>query len=827
MAPGGSGVRVLIQDLRYGLRMLVRNPGFAVVAVIALALGIGANTAIFSVVNGVLLQPLPYHDPDRLVRVYETSPGFQTMSVACPNYFDWRDQSRSFSGMAGIRWEDYDVTGGGQPEHLNGKMVSADFFRVMGIRPVLGRDFDPRTDRLGNAPVVLISGGLWSRRFGSNPGVLGSQLRMNGQSYTIVGVVPADFQIEGKADVYTVLEQWDSFLIRTREMHPGMFVVGRLKSGVSQGQAESEMMAIAARLAEAYPKSNAGHGVSIRPLTSTIVGDVRPTLLVLLGAVGFVLLIACANVANLLLARFAGRQKEIAIRAAIGAGRGRVVRQLLTESVVLALAGGVAGLAIARWGTRAMVAAVPGGLPRMENIAVDGWVLAFTLGVSLVTGIVFGLAPALQVSTTDLHGTLKEGGRGSSAGHKRLRNLLVVSEVACALVLLAGAGLMLRTVWSLSHVNPGFDPDHVLTFSVGLSPDNMSSNDRILQSMSETLDRLGSVPGVKSVATTSLMPLGGSDSEIPFYVHGRPRPTSQGDMSWALLYVTSPGYLKTMGIPLLRGRFLGPRDMRRGSHVVVIDEVMARTYFPNEDPLGKAIVVADMSGALGPEASIPMEIVGVVGHVAHWGLDRDATARVRSEIYVPLSEVPPPFVKPTAAGSTFVVRAGVNAAAVLPAVRGALLEAGGDQPVYGVRTMDEIVSASIAGRRFSMLLLSVFAGLALLLAAVGIYGVISYTVAQRTREIGIRMVLGASQADVLKAVAGQGMLPVLAGVAIGLAAAFGLTRLMAGMLYGVSAGDPMTLIGVAVVLVAVALVATLVPARRAVKVAPVVALRYE
>jgi predicted permease len=818
----------LIQDLRYGSRGLAKNPGFAAVAVIALALGIGANTAIFSVVNGVLLRPLPYRDPDRLMRLSERSPDFGTMSVACPNFWDWKDQNRSFRGLASFRWEDYDVTGGGKAEHLSGKMVSADFFRVLGINPVLGRDFDPRADRLGASPVVLIGGGLWSRRFGSNPAVLGSQLTLNGRSYTIAGVVPAGFQLEGKADVYTLLEQWDDLLLaRSREMHPGMYVVGRLKPGVTEAQAQSEMTAIAARLAEAYPKANSKHGVNVAPLAGVIVGNVRPTLLVLLGAVAFVLLIACANVANLLLARSAGRQKEIAIRSAIGAGRGRVVRQLLTESVVLALAGGLAGLAIARWGTQAVLAAVPGGLPRMENIGVDGWVLAFTLGVSLLTGIVFGLAPALQVSATDLHETLKEGSRGSTAGHRRLRDLLVVSEVAAALVLLAGAGLMLRTIRSLGGVNPGFDPRHVVTFSVGLSPASTSSSGRILQTFEQTVDRIHNVPGVMSAAVSTLIPLGGSDNEIPFYVNGRPRPTSQGDMLWALLYATGPGYLKAMDIPLLRGRYIGPQDMHRGSHVVVIDDVMARTVFPNEDPLGKSIVVADLSGDLGPEMSVPMEIVGVVGHVSQWGLDSDATARVRSQLYLPLSQIPDQFMKGMAASSTFVVRTGVDPLAMLPALRGAVLQAGNDQPVYGVRTMDQIVSASIADRRFSMLLLGIFAGLALLLAAVGIYGVISYTVAQRTREIGIRMVLGAGQADVLKVVVTQAMLPVLAGIAIGLAASFGLTRLMAGMLYGVNAGDPVTFIGVALVLAAVALVATLVPARRATRVAPVVALRYE
>ena len=819
---------VLMQDLRYGMRMLRRNRGFAAVAVAALALGIGANTAIFSVVNGVLLHPLPYRDPDRLMRLSESSPDFATMSVACPNFVDWRERNRSFSGLASVRWEDYDITGGGQPEHVDGKMVSADFFRVLGIHPVLGRDFDAQADRVGSAPVALLGGGLWSRRFGSNPAVLGSQITLTGRGYTIVGIVPAGFEFEGRADVYTLLEQWDDFVARAREMHPGMYVVGRLKPGVTRGQAQSEMTAIAARLAEAYPKSNAKHGVNVTPLESVIVGDCRSTLMVLLGAVAFVLLIACANVANLLLARFTGRQKEIAIRAAIGAGRGRVIRQLLTESVLLALAGGAAGLAIAAWGTRAVLAAAPGGLPRMNEIGVDGPVLAFTLGVSLFTGIVFGLAPALNAAAKDLHETLKEGSRGVSAGHRRLRSLLVVSEVAAAMVLLAGAGLMLRTVWSLFRLNPGFDPGHVLTFQVSQSPANATASDeRILQTVQQTVDRIQSVPGVKSAGITSMIPLGGNDNEMPFYVNGRPRPASQGDMLWALLYTTDPGYQKTMGIPLLRGRYIGRQDMHRGAHVAVIDEVLARTVFPREDPLGKSIMIGDVSGSLGPEAAAPMEVVGVVGHVSHWGLDRDTGAKVRNQLYLPVSQIPEQFLKGMVGSSVFVVRTGGDPLSALAAVRGAVVGTGNDQPVYGARTMSAVVSASIADRRFSMLLLGIFGGLALLLAAVGIYGVISYNVALRTREIGIRMALGAGQSDVLKAVVGQGMLPVLAGLAIGLALAFGLTRLMAGMLFGVRAGDPTTFLGVAGVLAAVAFLATWLPARRAVRVAPSAALRCQ
>lgn len=443
---------IFLNDVRYALRSLAHDPGFTSIAVLALALGIGANTAIFSVVNGVLLQPLPYQEPARLVQLSERSPDFSTMSVAYLNFTDWRDQNRCFSSMAAIRWEDYDVTGGGRPEHLSGRMVSAEFFRVLGIHPELGRDFDSSEDRPGTTPVAIISGGLWNRRFGSDPGVIGRKLKLNGADYTIVGVTPSDFAYQGKYDIYTLIGQWDDVLIRSREMHPGIYVVARLKPGMELSRAQSEMTAIAARLAAAYPKSNARHGINVKPLASVIVGDVGSTLLVLLGDVGFVLLIACANVANLLLARSTGRRKEMAIRSAMGASRGRVILQLLTESVVLSLVGGAVGLALAAWGSKAVLAAVPGGLPRMDKVAVDGWVLAFTAGVSLVTGVLFGLAPALQSSVTDVHETLKEGSRGSSAGPHRLRSLLVVSEVSAALILLIGAGLMLRTKIGRAHV---------------------------------------------------------------------------------------------------------------------------------------------------------------------------------------------------------------------------------------------------------------------------------------------------------------------------------------------------------------------------------------
>jgi predicted permease len=812
-------------DIRYALRSLVHTPGFTSVAVLALALGIGANTALFSVVNGVLLQPLPYLDPSRLVQLSERSPDFNTMSVAYLNFKDWRDRNSSFSSMAAIRWEDYDVSGGGQPEHLSGRMVSGEFFRVLGIHPVLGRDFDPDEDRLGTSLVAIISGGLWSRRFGSDPGMIGRKLQLNGEDYTIIGVAPADFEFQGKYDIYTLMGQWESVLLRSREMHPGIYVVARLKPGVGRSRAQSEMTAIANRLAGEYPKSNARHGINVKPLAGVIVGDIGPTLLVLLGAVGFVLLIACANVANLLLARSTGRRKEIAIRAAMGAGRARLVRQLLTESLVLSLAGGSLGLAVAAWGTKAVVAAVPGGLPRMDGIAMNGWVLAFTLGVSLITGLLFGMAPALENSLGSVHETLKEAGRGSTAGPHRVRSLLVVSEVSAALVLLIGAGLMLRTMRQLASVNPGFDPARVLTFSVGLSPADTASSDAILQSFDRTLAGIRAVPGVASASVSTLIPLAGSDDELPFYVHGRPRPASQGDMNWALVYATGPDYLQSMGIPLLRGRYIAPRDSRRAATVVVIDEVLARSLFANEDPVGKSLAIPNMGVEFGPELS--MEIVGVVGHVHHWGLDTDATARVRNQIYVPMAQIPEPFMKTIATGSHFVVRAAADPLAVAPALRRAVANTGSQQPVYSVRSMSGIVSSSMAGRRFSMLLLGIFAVLALALAVVGIYGVISYSVAQRTHEIGIRMALGATPGGVLREVVTQSMHPVMAGVVIGLAASFGLTRLMTHMLYGVKSSDPATFCAVALVLTGVALAASILPACRATRIDPTRALHQE
>jgi predicted permease len=816
----------LLQDLRYGLRILASNAGFTIVAVLTLALGIGANTAIFSVINGVLLQPLPYVDPSRLVILGEKTPEFDTMSVSYPNFLDWQRESRSFESLGAHRWTAYDLTGSGTPEHLDGKMVSSGFFSILGITPILGRDFAAREDHVGANRVALISEGLWKRRFEAGSSVIGKPITLSGQSYIVIGVIPADFRFLGTADVYTLLGQWDDVLARSREAHPGLRAVGRLKPGVTGEQAQADMTNVAARLAQAYPKSNAQHGVTVRPLAQEIVGDVRPALLVLLGAVAFVLLIACANVANLLLARSTARRREMAIRAAIGASPGRLVRQLLTECVLLALAGGALGLLLARWGTQAVVAATPGGLPRMENIGMDGWVLALTLVVSVATGVIFGLAPALQISRLDLHTTLQEGSRGSTGGQHGLRAVLVVAEVAASLVLLIGAGLMLKTMWQLSRVSPGLNPRNLLTFSVGLGPANRGTPDRIRNTYRQLAESIRALPGVEAAGMGDDVPLTGSDSELPFWVSGRPRPSSQSQMLWALDYDVTPGYFRAMGIPLLQGRFISDADDKAAAPVVVIDELMAKGLFPGQDPVGQGIRIAVPEG-FGPGLNQPLTIVGVVDHVKHFGLATDAESKIQYQVYLPFAQLPDQIMPLAAPWMTMMVRTTVDPLSLLSAVRRRVSEGGGDQPVFGVKTMEQIVSDSVAGQRFSMLLLGVFAGLALVLAAVGMYGVISYTATQRTHEIGIRMALGAERTDVLKLVVGDGLRLSLIGVGAGLAAALGLTRLMSSMLYGVRPTDFATFAAVPLLLAGVAILASYVPARRATKVDPMAALRHE
>jgi predicted permease len=811
------------QDIRYGLRILAKSPGFTAVAVITLALGIGANTAIFSVVNGVLLNPLPFSEPDRLVALYSRTPDSPRWSISYPNLLDWVRDNRSFSALAGYRMDDFNLTGIGEPERLPAEMVSASFFPLLGVKPVIGGLFRPEEDLVGAAPVVLISGGLWKRKFGSSPDVLGTSVTLNGTAYTIIGVIPADFHYTGNnfrpSDAYVPIGQWNDLTFRDRRTGMGMNAVGRLKPGVSFEQATADMDALGRHLAEEYPEANKGMGITLVPLKQNAVGNIQPFLLVLLAAVGFVLLIACVNVANLLLARSTARAHEFAIRSALGAGRGRMVRQLLTESLLLALTGGGLGLALASWGLQGALKVLPEALPRAEEVRLDGRVLLFTLAASVLAGIMFGLAPALKNSQSDLHGTLREGGRGLSGARHRAQSTFVVVEMALAVVLLAGAGLMIRSLTRLWKVDPGFDPHNVLTFRLAVPFSPSTTPDAARATWRQLQGQLTAVPGIQSASlTVAAMPMAG-DSEVPFWLEGQPKPPSQAEMKQAIFYIVQPDYLKVMGIPLQRGRFLSSTDNKHSPFVTVIDERFRMLHFGNQDPIGKRINFDILN--------IAAEIVGVVGHVKQWGLDTDATSSMQAQCYFQMSQIPDQFVPMMAGFTGIILRTAASPLAQVGTIRGALNQTGNQQVMYNVQTMDEIISTSLAARRFSMILLGIFAALALVMSCVGIYGVISYLASQRTHEIGIRMALGAERRDVLWMVLGDGAKMALVGVAIGLVAALGLTRLMANMLFGVTAHDPLTFAGVAGLLTLVALAACYIPARRATKVDPMVALRYE
>ena len=813
-------MNTLLQDIRYGIRTLAKTPGFTAIAILTLALGIGANSALFSVVNGVLLNPLPYPEPDKLISVYANTSSFGHSSITYLNFLDWQKNNRSFSEIAARRGESPVLTGVGEGEQLRGVMISSNFFAVMGVEPIAGRTFRPEEDKVGAAPVAIIGAGLWARKFGSAPDIIGKPITLTGKSYVVIGIMPASFSLyEHPSDVYMPIGQWDDPTFRDRKVSFGTRAYGRLKPGVTIQQAQADMDLVARNLASAYPEADKGIGVALVPLKKDMIGDIQPILLVLLGAVGFVLLIACANVANLLLARSTGRTREFAIRSALGAGRARVIRQLLTESVLLAIAGGGLGLLVAYSGTKAVLRTLPQALPRAHEVGLDLRVVLFTLGISLLVGMLFGLAPALKLSRSGVSETLKEGGRGSSGARHKTQSTFVAIELALALVLLVGAGLMIRSLTALWNVNPGFNPHNVLTFDVTLPPgleQNPSGLRSVLRQMHGVLT---AVPGVQAVSMQGgSLPMSG-DSELPFWKEGQPKPASQEEMTEALFYLVEPDYLKAMGTPLLRGRFFTEQENERAPAVVVIDEVFARKYYPNEDPIGKRINIAILD-------SQP-EIIGIAGHVKHWGLDSDATATIQAQIYLPFMQIPDRLMPLVARGIGLVARTQGPPGDVVPVIRATMAKLNSNEVIYGVNTMDEIVADSLADRRFSMILLGVFAALALVLSSIGIYGVISYLVGQRTHEIGIRMALGAQQSDVMKLVIGQGMRMALIGVGIGLAAAIGLTRLMSKMLFSVSATDPITLIGVSALLTIVALLACYIPARRAMRTDPIVALRYD
>jgi predicted permease len=813
-------VETLLEDLRYGLRVLAKSPGFTAIAILTLALGIGANTALFSVVNGVLLNPLAYPHSGQLVALYGKTTGIDQAPISYLNFLDWQRDTQTFSSMAIYRNQDYNFIGTGEAERLSGYMISADFFSTLGVRPILGRTFRPDDDHPGAAPVVMLGGGFWKRKFGSSLEIIGKPIILNGTSYTIVGVIPAGFTFYGHdRDVYTPIGQWTDASFRDRRVDVSAHGVGRLKPGVTLSQAKADMDGIAKNLAVAYPEADKAVGITLVSLKEDMVGNVQPFLIVLLAAVGFLLLIACANVANLLLARSMGRSREFAIRAALGANHMRVIRQLLTESVLLAGLGGALGLLLAFWGTKAELGAFPGALPRANEVSLDSRVLLFTMALSLFAGIVFGLAPALKTSRVNLQGILKESGRGLSGARHRLQGVFVAVEIALALVLLVGAGLMVRSLAALWRVNPGFNPSHAMTFSLSLPATSTTSSAETRAHLRHFDDKMHNIPGVQAVSVT----LGSRpmihNSSLPFWIEGQPKPANLQEMPQAMFYLVESGFEQAMGVTLERGRFITPQDDERAPVVVDIDDVFARTYFPHENPIGKRINLAGFN--------VQAEIVGVVGHVKQWGLDADAKSAIEAQFDYPFMQLPEKLMPLAADSVAVVLRTEGDPTAVMASVRRAVEEIDPGEVVYNVQTMDEVVSNSFAARRLSMILLGVFAALALVLACIGIYGVISYLVGQRTHEIGVRMALGAQRSDVLRLVIGHGAKMALIGVATGIGASVGLTRLMANQLFGVSAHDPLTFAGVAMLLILVAVAACYIPARRAMRVDPIIALRCE
>ena len=816
-------LETLWQDVRYGLRQLRRNPGFTAVAVLTLALGIGANTAIFSVVDGVLLAPLPYAQPNRLVAIWELNLHYGWhVWISYLNFRDWQRGARAFQTMPAYYIESHDLTSPGPPQHVEGNGISSGFFATLGVKLALGREFTPAEDRHGGAPVAIISDRLWQNRFHGSPRVLGKLVTLDGVDYSVVGVLPADFQLFGHPDVYTPLGQADPVVLKDRGTHDDMLAIGWLRPGVSLARAQAEMSVIQNHLDRLYPKSDQGLGAAVVPLKNELVGDVRGTMLLLLGAVGLVLLIACSNVANLLLARAAARAREFAIRSAIGASRARVARQLLTESVLLSLAGAGLGLLIAGWGVKPVLAAVPGNLPRGDDIHLNLPVLLFAFAVAVAVGILFGMAPALHSSEPALQEELKEGGRTSSGSRSRAQNSLVISQMALTLVLLVGAGLLFRTIRRMWETNPGLDTQHIVTFKVGISSSLTTTASSTRIAYRQLLERIQRIPGVEAADFTDSLPLSGQTGQVAFWIDGQ-KPAVLQSAPRMLMFLTGPNYLRVMKIPLLQGRFFTPQDTTKSAAVMVIDSIFARTYFPGKNPVGHTISCG-FDRVYGP-----YRIIGVVGHVRNAGLGRPS-AYTRAQSYFPLYQDPDEWVPVNFPGTTIIVRTPLDAAAVMPAIRKVVYSAGKDQPVYAVRTMQEIASQSMSSQRFPMILFGIFAGLALLLASVGIYGVISYSVTQRVHEIGIRMALGAQRRDVFRMVIGQGLRLALVGLAVGLAAALVLTRLLSSfsrLLYGVRVSDPATFVAVSLLLTGVAVLACYIPARRATKVDPMVALRHE
>jgi predicted permease len=807
-------IETLLQDIRYGLRMMRRSPGFTTVAILTLALGVGANTAMYSVVKAVLLDPLPYKNPDELMIVRQG----HGSSITYPNFLDWQRNNHSFKYFALFRSESFNLTGTATPEHINGWMVSADLFPIFDAKPFLGRLFRADEDRLGAPPVAILSEALWRQEFESDPNILGKNLTLSGHDYTIIGVLPASFRFLRGRTLYLPIGQWSEPNFRARHGGFGTTGIGRLNSGITTSQARADLNQIASQLAQSYPNDDSGLQVDMASLKTTAVGGIQRPLLILFGAVGFVLLIACANIANLLLARATARTREFAVRAALGGSRSRLIRQLLTETTLLGLAGGLLGLALAAWGTRALISAVPFSLPNQGVQPFDPGVWAFAILLSVFSGLLFGLAPALTSPQVDVQKVLRDG-RGATHGRQRTQKILVSAEVAAAMVLLVGAALLLQTLRHIWEVKPGFNPENLLTFSIGLSAQNTQTAQRVRLALDKATSEVERLPGVDSAAVLfGNLPLTG-DSDVAFYRTDQPRPATQNDMSGALWYATSPDYLNAMGTPLVEGRFFDSQDTSGSLSVAVIDEDMARSLFHGEYPIGKQLHLEFFDHAV--------TIVGVVGHVKHFGLDVAPSEGLPYQIYIPYTQIPDRLVPLLSHYVTGVVRTKTPPGSMMSAIQQRILAVDNQQVIYGAQTMDDLIRESLANRSFAMLLLSLFASIALGLASVGIYGVISYVVGQRTHEIGIRMAIGAQRRDVLKIVLAGGMRPVFVGVVAGLALVWPFAGLLSAMLFGVKPGDPATLAVVALLLTAVGLMACWIPARRAMRVEPTIALRYE
>jgi putative ABC transport system permease protein len=808
-------MQTLFQDLRYGARLLLKRPGFTFVAVFTLALGIGANTAIFSVINAVLLRPLPYPEADRIIQLWETakSRNLKQGTVSAHCFTDWKNQNQSFEQLAAYRYANFTLTGDDQPESITGLAVSASLFSVLGVKPSIGRDFFAEEDAPGRNRVVILSQGLWQRRFGADKEVLDKAIQLNGESYSVIGVMPQGFQYPDTAEIWVPL---GVDLNRVGRGNHFLFAIGRLKADVSLQTAQAEMDGIANQLEQQYPNFNFDTGIHLVPLHQQMVARVKDALWVLLFGVGLVLLIACANVTNLMLVRATSRQKEIAIRLSLGASRWRLIRQFLTEGVLLALLGGSIGLLLAWWGVDAITAFLPADITRNRLIGVDRWVLVFTLGVSILTGIFSALAPAWYATKPDLNQTLKEAGKQVSSGFRRksLRAFLVVSEVALALVLLIGAGLLVKSFLRLQQVDPGFKPDNVLTMYVALPAKRYAEGQQKNLFFQQALERINAISGVKVAGAVTDLPFSGSRSRSSFEIEGRPS-TNPNDDNTADNRVVSPNYFQAMGMRLLEGRDFSERDNKEAQGAVIINQSLARMFFPNDNPMGKRINLDTPEENEFYGKPVWREIVGIVADIKH----QDLQLASQPELYVPYGQFP--------AGRLMLVVRHDSAANPTAAIRQAVQSIDKDQPIFSISTMERRLAQSVMPQRLNMWLSSIFALTALALAAIGIYGVMAYSVAESTREIGIRMALGARPADVLKLVIGQGLKVLLTGLLAGLGAAYALTRLMGSLLFGVTPTDVLTFVSVSLLLAAVAMLACLVPARRAARVDPMVALRYE